>query len=335
MNVLHVDVLSRPSQTLHVLSLVRGQQIQGICARPVMINHLNKQRLFHDQIQSIGGLIQENSDADAILCGISDLKIDLIHVHSPLLLSLTVTLSHRLNTPFVITCHGLGFNRQEFNSYLEASAAIICTSTRVAHSISQFAAKTHIIPYGVNVKDIIPGLKTDPMKIAFVARVNQSNENAFRHFCKAVDLLESVEFYVISNKAPASNTGIFLGSSFNTAELLAKTDIVVGTGRAIREGLATGNAVLIMGRTFGGLITPEKVARQSYLDTSGLSGSDPCYKTIFYDLAKLTQNEIYLRQLQKFGRELAEKEFNQIKLTKKIIDIYHHTLNYAYSKQRS
>lgn len=336
MKVLHLDVLSQSSHTAYLLSLVREQQNQGVHAQLVMINHRNKQShtLYQNQIKAVGALILTSIHPDTLLRNIDDTNIDIIHVHSFIMLPLAATLAQRLSIPYVFTYHGLGINHQQFHPYLGGCAAIICTSARVADSISLFAPKIYIIPYGVDVKEIMPGPKTCPLKIALVAYINQGKDNALRHFCKAVDLLENVEFYVISNMPPLSKTAIYLGPATNSAELLAKTDIVVGTGRAIREGLASGNAALIMGSTFDGLITPEKVARQSYLDISGLTGSAPCYKTIFYDLAKLTQNVIYLRQLQTFGRELAEKEFDQITLTQKQISIYQDALNSAQTRRK-
>ena len=61
---------------------------------------------------------------------------------------------------------------------------------------------------------------------------------------------------------------------------------------------------------------------QQYLDLRGLSGSDPCYKNIFFDLAILTQNPIYLQKVQEAGRKLAEQHFDNRVICKQTLDVY-------------
>jgi hypothetical protein len=86
--------------------------------------------------------------------------------------------------------------------------------------------------------------------------------------------------------------------------------------------MAAGNAAMILGRTYQGILTPEKAAKQRFLDVSGLSGSDPCYRDIFYDLIKLLENKSYIKQLQKFSRELVKREFDNEAHTTRIIELY-------------
>lgn len=235
-------------------------------------------------------------------------------------------LSKELSIPYVVTCHGLGLNQPSYRHFFEEAGQMICISQRVANNLREYSNKISVVPNGVDLDEFKPGNKEEPLKISLVARIDSGKQNSYNQFCKAVDLLEGVEFYVACNKKPLSQNAKYLGWTTQVAELLADMDIVAGTGRNVIEGLAAGNAAIILGRTYQGILTPEKADKNKHLDLSGLSGSEPCYRNIFFDLAKLMQNRIYLQQLQKFSRELAEKEFDNKLLTQRIVEIYEDVL---------
>ena len=310
------------------MNLVREQKNQGINAQLVIDGNPTYQTLslYKQVLDELGTRIINTGDLPTLLGIAKDFSPALIHAHSSHTFPLAYNLAKQLHKPLVITCHEPGLNRQEYNHLLEESAAIFCISQKVANKLRGFSSKITLTPNGVDIKEFQPKEKSDPIKIILFSRVDSAKQKAYDHFCKAADLLEDVEFYVASNKKPNSKTAKYLGWPHETAALLANTDILAGTGRIAIEGLATGNAVLILGRTFQGLLIPEKTAKQKITDVSGLTGADPCFKNIFYDLAKLTQNQIYLRQLQKSSRELAEKEFCNTKLTRRVIEVYEEVL---------
>jgi glycosyltransferase involved in cell wall biosynthesis len=327
LRVLHFNRFSHSGQTTHVFALVAEQQRQGLSAGLIMESYPSYQALeaYRQSIAQLGAVIIRPNDRESVCHQLKDRQWQLIHAHSALTFPTAADLAHKLNIPYVVTCHGLGLNQQEYRPYLQKASAVICISQRVANSLREFAGKTRVVPNGVDLEEFRPGDKDEPVKIALVARVDGTKTKTFLQFCKAVELLEDVEFYVAGNKKPPGNRARYLGWSNEITPLLARTDIVAGTGRAVIEGLAAGNAVLVLGRTYQGLLTPEKV-RQKYLDLSGLAGTDACYKTMFFDLASLMQNRPALRSLQRFGRELAEKEFDNRLLTKKIAGIYRQVL---------
>ncbi|MBT9172308.1 MAG: hypothetical protein DDT21_00689 [Syntrophomonadaceae bacterium] len=327
MRVLHINRFSHSGQTTHVFALVGEQQQQGLSAGLIMESYPSYQALetYRQCIARLGAVIIRPNDREAVYLQVKDGHWQLIHAHSSLTFPTAAELAQKLNIPFVVTCHGLGLNQQEHRPYLQKASAVICISQRVANSLREFAGKTQVVPNGADLEEFRPGDKHEPIKIALVARVDGTKTKGFMQFCKAVELFEDVEFYVAGNKKPPGNRARYLGWSNEIAALLARTDILAGTGRAAIEGLAAGNAVLVLGRTYQGLITPEKV-RQKYLDLSGLAGTDACYKTMFFDLGLLIQNRAALRSLQRFGRELAEKEFDNRLLTKKIAGIYRQVL---------
>lgn len=327
LRVLHFNRFSHSGQTTHVFALVGEQQRQGISAGLIMESYPSHQALeiYRPSIAQLGAVIVSPNDREALYHQLKSNHWQLIHAHSSLTFPTASGLAQKLNIPFIVTCHGLGLNQPEHRPYLQKASAVICISQRVANSLREFAGKIWVVPNGVDLEEFRPGMKDEPVKIALVARVDGMKTKGFLQFCKAVELFEDVEFYVAGNKKPPGNRAGYLGWSNEIASLLARTDILAGTGRAVIEGLATGNAVLVLGRTYQGLLTPEKV-RQKYLDLSGLAGTDACYKSIFFDLESLIQNRSALRSLQSFGRELAEKEFDNCLLTKKIAGIYRQVL---------
>ncbi|MDW7650499.1 MAG: glycosyltransferase family 4 protein [Bacillota bacterium] len=324
MNVLHLNRFFYSGQTTHVFSLVREQQKQGIDAFLLMDGNPSYQAvaMYKATMDELGAELIRPGDTAAIHRLLQGNKINLIHAHSSLMYPVAENLAEKLQIPYVVTCHGLGINKEENKPFLRNARTIISISPRVANTIREFAHKVHIIPNGVDVDEFKPGVKAEPVKIAFVARMDQMKQKGYSNFCKAADLLEDVEFYVASNQKPASNTAEYLGWTNEVATLLAQTDIVVGTGRAILEGMAAGNVAVILGRTYQGILTPEKAAKQHFLDVSGLSGSDPCYRDIFYDLAKLLQNKKHIPQLQRFSRELVAKDYNNEVHTRRIVELY-------------
>jgi len=327
LRVLHFNRFSHSGQTTHVFALVGEQQRQGLTARLLMESYPSYQALetYRQTIARLGASIIKPHDQAALEGQIRGQQWQLIHAHSSLTFPTAAGLAAKLKIPYVVTCHGLGLDQQEHRPYLLKASAIICISQRVANSLREFAGKIRVVPNGVDLEEFRPGEKTEPLKVALVARIDGTKTKSFLQFCKAVDLFENVEFYVAGNRKPPGDKACYLGWTGEIAPLLARTDILAGTGRAAIEGLAAGNAVLVLGRTYQGILTPEK-ARQKYLDFSGLAGDDACYRTIFFDLGSLIQNRAYLRSLQKFSRELAEKEFDNSELAKKITGIYRQAL---------
>lgn len=323
-NVLHLNRFFYSGQTTHVFSLVREQQRQGVSALLIMDGYPSYQAvaMYKNTISELGAAIIKPGELPAMMRLIQGRQFHLIHAHSPLTYPMAAGLADQLCIPYIVTCHGLGLNRPEFKTFFHRAGSIICISPRVADTMREFAYKSYIIPNGVDLNEFQPGVKREPVKIAFIARVDHVKQKGYHDFCKAVDLLKNVEVYIASNKNPISISAQYLGWINEIAQLLAQTDIVVGTGRAILEGMAAGNAAMILGQTYQGILTPEKAEVQPFLDVSALAGSDPSYRDIYHDLTTLLQNKNYLRQLQTFGRELVRKECNNENHTLRIIELY-------------
>lgn len=322
MKILHLNSFFYSGQAAHVFSLVQAQQKQGHLAQLAIEGSpsLKTLEVYDKTIAALGVIVTKPGDENMLADQITKSRYNLIHAHSPQTFATAEHLSKKFKIPYVVTCHGLGLGKEEFRPYLKEAGALFCTSQRVAAGLPEFAHKIHIIPNGVDLEEFKPAHKSDPVKIALVARIDPWKEKSYLQLCKAADLLEGAIFYTTNRNLKCPTKCIAWTDSI--PDLLAKTDIVIGTGRAVIEGLAAGNAALILGRTYQGVLTPEKTEKQINVDLSGLSGSEPCYKAIFFDLATLTQNPIYLQRLQEFGRKLAEEHFDNKLLNQQIVNIY-------------
>lgn len=324
MNILHLNRFFYSGQTTHVFALVREQQKQGIDSRLILGGYPTPQAVNQYQkiIQELDALLIRPGQTKKILSLLDRWLPDVIHAHSSSSFRLASSLADQLNVPLIITCHGLGLNTKEHLPHLENAKALICISPRVASPLRGFAHKIHIICNGVELEKFRPGEKGAQLTILFAARMDPGKQRGYNQLCKAVDLLHGVEFKVACNKTPLSKTARYLGWVSSMEKLLAGSHVVVGTGRTIIEGLAAGNAALILGRTYQGVLTPESVSRQKFVDLSGLSGKEPCYKDIFYDLAALQEDRSYLQSLQEFGLQMARKDYDNEKLTRSVINVY-------------
>lgn len=328
MKILHLNRFSYSGQTTHVFSLVQEQQRQGHLSHLALEGYptLAALNVYRKTIERLGVTVIRPGDKKTLSRMIQKHKYDIIHAHS----SLTFPMAHRLcrefGIPYVVTCHGLGLNKEEYKAFFHDAGALFCISPRVEQSMHDYADKVLPVVNGVDLELFKPEIKAEPVKVALVSRIDAWKQEGYHHFCKAADLLEGVEFYIASNKPPLSPRAVFLGWTDDVAELLAKTDIVVGTGRAIVEGLASGNAALVLGRTYQGLVTSEKMKEEDYLDFSGLFGSDPCYKDIFFEMARLARDIPCLRKLQEAGRIRAEQYYDNTTICNHISDAYERIL---------
>ena len=184
--------------------------------------------LYRDLLDELGAVINRASDKAALMRYIKEKKIDLIHAHSSLTYPLAKTLAGRMRIPYVITCHGLGLNKPENRPYLRDARAVICISPRVAGTVRSYAKNVSIIPNGVDLQEFRPDVKSGPVKIAFVARIDHRKQRGYEQFCKAVTFWTTWNLYIASNKTSPSKTARHLGWTNEVASLLAKTDIVAG-----------------------------------------------------------------------------------------------------------
>ncbi|HHX87444.1 MAG TPA: hypothetical protein GX693_04595, partial [Firmicutes bacterium] len=106
------------------------------------------------------------------------------------------------------------------------------------------------------------------------------------------------------------------------AHILAQSQVIVGQQRALLEGMACGNAALVLGLSYRGILDPATLPPPPLADLSGAGDEEPCYRTIFYDLSRLGKERPYLTRLQNRGRQLVRENYDLRLIAERTSDIY-------------
>jgi alpha-maltose-1-phosphate synthase len=327
MRVLLLNDFALNGQATHVFALGRELKRQGLNPH-LLLPELPEEYSgkYHDYLDYLGFHILATEDRRQIEEMMEKVKFDVIHAHSPLTYPLAYKLSNQYKVPYVLSCHGLGIEGERYKKSLAGAHHMICISHRVAGSLADYRHKISVIPNGIDTAEYTPGKKTLPVKILYAGRVDQYKRKGFMAFEKSLQLCHAsslpFEYYCASNVSSTYKGGKSLGWVPSIAPYANNTDIIVGTGRALLEGMSAGNAACILGRMWGGIVTPESTAGPKYADLSGMSGKETCYRTIFFDLAKLIKNMRLLRNIQQFSRNYVVSQYNIGDLTQKIVDLY-------------
>lgn len=250
---------------------------------------------------------------------------DVVHAHSSWSFEHGRRLAGRLGVPLVITCHGLGLNQPAYRPALAAAARLICVGPRIASSLPDFRDKIVIIGNGVDLNLFRPGVRERQFTILYAARVDRWKRAGVIALCQVVDRLpQDVRFWVASNRRLPSQRAQHLGWVTDVHRYMGRAHVVVGTGRAIREGMAAGAACLVLGREYHGVVTPEFVGDMPFPDFSGLGRhrGEPAPADIYQDLLRLYQDRSLLRRLMEFGRRYAERHFSLDATIDATVDVY-------------
>jgi hypothetical protein len=242
----------------------------------------------------------ENSEAE-LGRFIRQQRIKLLHLHTPALLPLARKICQRHSLPWGISIHSESLAAALAQPAALAQAAFITTADPAAYSaITASGFPARYIPEGIDLAQFQPGPKNE-LKLTYIAETGGYDENSWLVLLKAAGLADlTVE--IISPERFPQISGRFHGWPPSAAALLRGSSIVAGRRRSLLEGMACGNAALILGRSYGGVLEPD-AARTARPDLSGEGTGEPCYRDIFYDLSRLIKNRPYLSALQQWGRQ--------------------------------
>ncbi len=328
MRVLLLNNFALNGQATHVFALGRELKKQGLKPHLLMPEFPEEyQEKYREFLDYLGYSILAGIDNKKMIEEIMHkYKFDIIHAHSPLTYGLAHKLADNYKIPLVFSCHGLGIEGERFKNSLTAAGHLICISRRVADSLAHYREKITIIPNGIDTNEYAPGKKSLPVKIFYAGRVDQHKRKGFLALEKSLGLCHAsslrFEYYCAANVGSTFPGAKSLGWVPSIASHANNTDIIIGTGRALLEGMSAGNAACILGRMWGGVVTPEKTRGQKFFDLSGMTGREACYRNIFFDLAKLVKNTHHLRYLQEFSRNHVLDNYNIRHLTREVVRVY-------------
>ena len=328
MNVLLLHSFADSEQSINqVVSLGAELSKQGLYPYLLLLNQEkeNSQK-YKELLTDLRYDVAVANDKKEITPLFLKFKFDLIHAHSFLAFNLAQELSSFYELPYVLTVQKRDINVKLPEAPLQGAKAIIYLESEIGGSLTGYQEKLHIISESIDTDRYSPFKKGNPVKIFYNGKVDQYNRKGFLALGKALVLLDSAalnfEFYYSSNLESNYTAGKPLRKHHSLVSHLRETDIVLGGGRVILEGMAAGNAALVLGQIYGGMINRESVARSEHFDYHGLSGKESCYKNIFFDLARLIKNRRYLKEVQNFSRNYIIDKYNIKNTTAAVIKTY-------------
>lgn len=221
---------------------------------------------------------------------------DLIHLQDPRWLNYGVSLARILGVPFGITISFLPPGLPA--DYLRRAAFVITPRKEIQNTLKPYHPDTVLFPEGIDLERFRPAPKTGFRLALF--QEDSVTQKAALALAKAATICE-ISLDILGVDQASRSLGDSCAHPCCPASVLAETQIVAGRGRAMLEGMACGNAVLLLGRYYHGLLTPNRLRSFSSPGNNGV-GEEPCHRTILRDLTRLQRNRVELQQLQEWGR---------------------------------
>jgi len=258
-------------------------------------------------------------------------EVDLIHCQSDLAAKRGLLLHQLTRIPLVITWHG-AYSSDEFPDIAEEAERIICVSEEIYNMfLIQYPAaepKMLVIQNGVSITDFRPGMAEKASgEVTFIGRIGED---------RVVGLKYLIEGFMQSSLGRLNIVGLgslpgieenprlnFVGEINNVYDYIAKSDIVVATGRGAREAMACGKPCIVMSNWgYDGIVIPSRLKKMEYANFSGRGICRPLSAgAILQDLDMLSSAELRSK-LGIYGRYLAETLYDNQKTTDRAVKIY-------------
>lgn len=322
-------------QTTHVVDLARALGRLGhdvTLLNTIPTNHGQIHRAEHLQDLEAAGVRVIVAPAagiasDSVLRGLPHPEV--VHAHSTLDFGLAAALSARLGAPYVLTAHGLGISGIVADQYVAGAATVIAVGRRVAEEVSTMTPRVVVIENGVDTERFHPpepgrgasSVETSPRPLAilYAGRIDPLRLAAFRALASAACLLaqrRAVRLTVLAMSRPPLGEPLdgalkavldFRGWLADPSPVFREVDVVVGSGRVIREGLASGKPCLLLGPAYRSLVSPASLNPALGHDFSGTAPSPPPPdgKCILDDLDRLAEDPGLRQRLAENGRDYA------------------------------
>lgn len=325
---MRVMVLTRffqSGQTTHALELARELARQGHVVTVLTQGRshpdaweFGTQALAQEAIETLEAEETEHALSLARLA-----KPEILHVHSSDLIPLAKAIAQEEACPLVVTAHGLGVARA--HPEIAKADRVIAVGPRIYQELAgQGIGRLSLIANGVDTDRFRPGRKGRPFQIAYVGRIDGRKRSGLMELIEAVAMIPGARLLIASNEHPVHRACVSLGWVWDVAPLLAESHVVVGTGRAIREGMASGCAALVLGATYRGVVSPAALenGQNGALWFPQDGGEAPKKDIIRRDLVRLLQDDRHRRALGRWGREYACRHFSLKQMVQEIVGLY-------------
>ncbi|NLL43731.1 MAG: glycosyltransferase family 4 protein [Firmicutes bacterium] len=239
----------------------------------------------------------------------------IIHNHSSHTLELTLTLGALWHVPTVTTVHYLDFQAKEL---LSEQDGVILISREMQDVFHDLVVPSYVVENGVYLPRPGAGAKPWSKKALFLAQVTSKKKENFRSMTESL----LAWGWQVSSAGNWCSEGIFCHGWVNEiGSLLSKTNLVIGTGRAVREAMAWGTPAWVLGSYSDGLVTPENVGQLEETNFSGRCSKRPFSPSEAEPLLKDPSPQTW-HELSVFGRERALRHYSVEAMTRKLGAVY-------------
>ena len=245
---------------------------------------------------------------------------ELIHTHSFHTLELALDLGRRHQIPVAATCHYLDFQSLEKLAHADK---IITISPEMAETLPLPPDKTVMIENGIDTAALkaarLPKEHTVP-KAVVVTRMTDNKEPGYA-ILVIVLINRGWKVQSVGNWRPHYLGIPYTGWQVDLRSTYQTADLVIGTGRSIREGMAAGAAAFVLGDYLDGIVTETNVEVLRHYNFSGRAQKQiPTTQAIVDQIDCLTESN--LSKLQVFSYQYAHQHFSQKKMTDAVVAVY-------------
>jgi starch synthase len=342
-------------QTTHVVDLARslssaGHQVTLISTSSSASGQFGQ--AYTRDLYAAGVSVALSEPGAPLPPGVS--RPNIIHAHSSLDFGWAEDLSRRLRLPFVLTLHGLGITHLLAAGPLRRAAAVIAVGRRVAAEALTLTPKVVIIENAVDTHRFRPSehegatlgclpplhpptaRPATPFTVLYAGRIDPERRQCFRDVAWAASLLADrrpVRLIVLAVTLPRLSVGHggnhdelidFRGWQWDPSPVYREADVVAGSGRVIREGLASGRPCLLAGQAYSGIVFPRALDPTKHdFSARGTSGHPVQVKRILGDLTHLAADP----KLGRDGRAYALAHLGLERATATTIGVYQRVLD--------
>ena len=326
MRVLLAARFHESGQTTHVVELAKALQRLGHAVEVAALRRSHPRALaaYGEELSRAGIPCRPAPAYAAFRSVVDSFAPDVVHGHSSTAVPFLLKARLERGAPFVVTCHGLGVPARCPNVAL--ADRCIAVGPNVARELERHGIRPLVIQNGVDTERFCPGPKSEKLTVAYVGRIDGAKRRGLEELVRAVRRIPEARLLVASNERPRGAGDAALGWVHDVPRLLATSHFVCGTGRAVREGMASGCIALVLGVAYGGPVTPERFEGAAFPSFSGLEGAPPRAEAIRADIVRLAQDPAARTALSAWSREYACSRFPISRMAEEVLAAYEDAL---------
>ena len=258
-------------------------------------------------------------------------EVDLIHCQPFQSAVRTLVLHEQTKVPFVLTWHG-AYYMDNFPYIAQKSEKVICVSEEIYDILLKkcplVEQKLVIIQNGIDINEFKPlPFQEETKEITFIGRDCSDRLAGLKYLVESVAKSPFQKINIVGFESKTELQSYqqcnFVGEVADVKEYIQRADIVVATGRGVREAIACGKPCLVLSHWgYDGILCPATFKKLEYANFSGRGLAEPlASERILDDLNLLTSTELR-DKLGGYGRRLAEELYDIEKIANKTEIVY-------------